>query len=99
MAPLARKSSISSSENPSSVRTSSLCSPISGARFAGTLATSCTCIGLLIVKFRFPPAPSIGTTISFAWSCGSLTTSLGALHDAECKVGLIEDFLPVRHRL
>src|SRR5712691_5202874 len=42
MAPLARKPSIAFASNPSSLRTSSLCSPISGARFAGTLATPCT---------------------------------------------------------
>src|SRR3989442_11278345 len=42
MAPLARKPSIAFASNPSSLRTSSLCSPISGARFAGTFVTPCT---------------------------------------------------------
>src|SRR5437868_7148725 len=76
-APPARKSSISAEANPSSLRTSSVCSPSSGARFAGILATPCTCIGLLIVEVSLSPAPSSGTTMSFARSCGSLMTSLG----------------------
>ena len=41
-APLARKPSISSVVKPSSFSTSSLCSPIPGARLAGTLVTPCT---------------------------------------------------------
>src|ERR1700691_2983629 len=40
--PLARKPSISLAVKPSSFRTSSLCSPIFGARFAGTFETPCT---------------------------------------------------------
>src|SRR5690349_16638301 len=36
-APLARNPSIAFASNPSSLRTSSLCSPISGARLADTL--------------------------------------------------------------
>src|SRR3984885_16034319 len=40
--PLARKPLISSVVKPSSFRTSSLCSPIRGARLAGTLETPCT---------------------------------------------------------
>jgi Universal stress protein family len=40
--PLVRKPSISFASNPSSFRISSLCSPSSGARFAGTLVTPCT---------------------------------------------------------
>src|ERR1700719_491023 len=40
--PLARKPSISLVVKPSSFSTSSLCSPIRGARLAGTLATPCT---------------------------------------------------------
>src|SRR5258708_5039445 len=39
--------------------------------------TPCTWIGLLIVEVTLPPAPSIGTTISFGPSCGSLITSSG----------------------
>src|SRR5207237_9313500 len=58
MVRLARKPSISGVVNPRSSRISSLCSPISGARFAGTLATSCTCIGLLTVNFGFAPVSS-----------------------------------------
>src|SRR5882672_2330490 len=42
IAPLARKPSISSVLKPSSFSTSSLCSPIPGARLAGTLVTPCT---------------------------------------------------------
>src|SRR5215831_20697553 len=42
MAPLARKPSICFASNPSSLRTSSLCSPTSGARLAATLLTPCT---------------------------------------------------------
>src|SRR5207237_3949839 len=76
--PLARKPSICCASKPSCSRISSLCSPISGARFAGTLATPCTWIGLLIVEVSLPPAPSSGTTMSFARSCGSLTTSCGS---------------------
>src|SRR6267142_2658767 len=75
--PLARKASICFASNPSCSRTSSLCSPRSGPRFAGTLATPCTWIALLIVEVTLPPAPSIGTTISFGRSCGSLITSSG----------------------
>src|SRR5438105_4189354 len=75
--PLARKPSICFASKPSCSRTSSLCSPRSGPRFAGTLATPCTWIGLLIVEVTLPPAPSIGTTISFGRSCGSLITSSG----------------------
>src|SRR5947208_1373726 len=41
MARLARKPSISVALNPSCSRISSLCSPISGARLAGTFATPC----------------------------------------------------------
>jgi hypothetical protein len=41
-APLACKPSISFTLNPSALRTSSLCSPISGARLAATLVTPCT---------------------------------------------------------
>src|SRR5262249_60465323 len=40
--PLARKSSISFASNPSSLRISSLCSPSSGASFAGILVTPWT---------------------------------------------------------
>src|SRR5437773_6728320 len=40
--------------------------PISGARFADTFVTSCTAIGLLIVRSSFPPAPSSGTMTPFA---------------------------------
>src|SRR5713226_6809 len=76
-APLARNPSISIASNPNSLRTSSLCSPISGARFADTLVTPCTWIGLLIVEVSLPPAPSSGTTMSFARSWGSLITSSG----------------------
>src|SRR5206468_9751058 len=78
MTPLARKPSIAFASKPSSFRTSSLCSPICGARFAGTLVTPCTWIGLLMVEVSLPPAPSSGTTMSFARSCGSLTTSFGS---------------------
>ena len=39
--PLALKPSISFVSNPSSLRISSLCSPSSGARFAGALVTPC----------------------------------------------------------
>src|SRR5438552_14245212 len=42
MTPLARRRSISLASSPSSWRTSSLCSPRSGARLAGTFATPCT---------------------------------------------------------
>src|SRR5881296_113091 len=42
IAPLARKSLIAFASKPSSARTSSLCSPIFGARLAGTLLTPCT---------------------------------------------------------
>src|SRR6185436_1630400 len=55
--PLARRPSISCASKPSCLRISSLCSPSSGARLAGTLATSCTWIGLLTVNCRCPPAP------------------------------------------
>src|ERR1700686_3937894 len=41
-APLARRPAMSSPVNPSSFSTSSLCSPILGARLAGTLETPCT---------------------------------------------------------
>src|SRR4029077_6880254 len=76
--PLTRMPAISSLVNPSSFSTSSLCSPIPGARLAGTLVTPCTWIGLLMVEGNFSPAPSSGTTMSFARSCGSLTTSCGS---------------------
>src|SRR5258708_30539035 len=75
--PFARKASICLASNPSCSRISSLCSPRSGPRFAGTLATPCTWIGLLIVEVTLPPAPSIGRTISFGPSCGSLITYSG----------------------
>src|SRR6266481_8564425 len=75
--PLARKPSICFASNPSCSRISSLCSPSSGARLAGTLATPCTWIGLLIVEVSLPPAPCSGTTMSFARSCGSSITSSG----------------------
>src|SRR5262249_3121893 len=76
-APLARRPSIPFASNPSSRRISSLCSPRLGARRAGTLVTPCTSIGLLMVEVSLPPAPSSGTTMSFALSCGSLMTSCG----------------------
>src|SRR5215469_17031292 len=76
--PLVRKPSISFPSNPSSLRISSLCSPRSGPRFAGTLVTPCTWIGLLIVLFKFPPAPASGTTMPFSLNCASLITSLGS---------------------
>src|ERR1700722_81706 len=41
-APLACKASISIALKPSCARTSSLCSPSDGARFAGTFVTPCT---------------------------------------------------------
>src|SRR5213596_3663686 len=41
VAPLSRKASLSVTNTPSCRRTSSLCSPISGARVAGTLSTPC----------------------------------------------------------
>src|ERR1700760_838755 len=53
IAPLVRRLSISSSPKPSSLRTSSLCSPILGARLAGTFETPCTWIGLLTVEVSF----------------------------------------------
>jgi indolepyruvate decarboxylase len=53
------------------LRISSLCSPSSGARRAGSLATPCTCMGLLTVDVSLPPAPSSGTTILFAPVTGS----------------------------
>src|SRR5258706_1286014 len=77
MAPLALRPAISAALNPSCCSTCSLCSPSPGARFAGTLATPCSWIGLLIVEVSLPPAPSSGTTMSFARSCGSLITSSG----------------------
>src|SRR5712671_649893 len=77
MAPLALRPAISAAPNPSSFSTCSLCSPSPGARFAGTLATPCTWIGLLIVEVSLPPTPCSGTTMSFARSCGSLITSCG----------------------
>src|SRR4051812_17532243 len=77
MAPLAPRPAISAAPNPSSFSTCSLCSPRSGARRAGTLSTPCTWIGLLMVEVSLPPAPSRGTTMSFARSCGSLITSSG----------------------
>ena len=76
-----------------------MCSPSSGARRAGTLATPCTWRGLLIVNLRFPPAPSSGTTMSFALSCGSLITSLGARTAPKVRWSLLEDLAPMRHRL
>src|SRR6266498_4365238 len=75
---LARRPSISLLVTPSSFSTSSLCSPTRGARRAGVFATPCTCIGLLMVEVSFSPAPSSGTTMSFARNCGSLTTSCGS---------------------
>src|SRR5260221_1524 len=77
IAPLALSPAISAAPNPSCCSTCSLCSPSPGARFAGTLATPCTWIGLLIVEVSLPPTPSSGTTMSFARSCGSLITSSG----------------------
>ena len=73
--PLMVNPSISFASNPNSLRISSLCSPSSGARLAGTLVTPCTGIGLLIVLFRFPPAPARGTMMPFSLNCGSLITS------------------------
>src|SRR5712671_4270729 len=61
MAPPARKPSISPPVNPSCFSTSSLCSPRSGARRAGTFFTSRICSGLLTVNFRCSPPPSSGT--------------------------------------
>src|ERR1700690_260943 len=78
-APFARKPSISSLLKPSCLRISSLCSPSSGARRAGTFAVPCTLSGLLTVSFRWSPAPSSGTITSFASSCGSVVTSFGLL--------------------
>src|SRR6266850_3350434 len=77
MAPLALRPAISAAPNPSCCSTCSLCSPSPGAPFAGTLATPCTWIGLLIVEVSLPPAPCSATTMSFARSCGSLITSSG----------------------
>src|SRR5712671_4088167 len=77
MAPPERKPATSAAVNPSSFSTCSLCSPSSGARRAETFATPCTWIGLLIVEVSLPPAPSSGTTMSFARSCGSSITSSG----------------------
>src|SRR5262249_16660627 len=76
-APLVRRPSIAFASNPSSRRISSVCSPRLGARRAGTLATPCTLIGLLMVEVSLPPASSSGTTMSFARSCGSSITSCG----------------------
>src|SRR5262249_31409859 len=75
-APLARSASICFASKPSSRRISSLCSPSSGPRRAGTLSTPCTWKGLLIVEVSLP-APSSGTTIPFTASWGSLITSCG----------------------
>src|ERR1700761_5344379 len=74
---LARNPSISLPENPSSCSTSSVCSPRSGARRAGTFATPWIWMGLLIVCFKLSPAPSRGTMMSFASNCGSVIASEG----------------------
>src|SRR5467141_4310095 len=78
-APFARRPSISSPLKPSCLRISSLCSPSSGARRAGTFAAPCTVSGLLTVSFRWSPAPSSGTITSFASNCWSVVTSCGLL--------------------
>src|SRR5262249_40086807 len=77
IAPLARRPSIWLALKPSSRRISSLCSPTPGARRAGTFAMPCAWIGLPIVDVRLPPAPSSGTTMSFARSWGSSITCCG----------------------
>src|SRR6185312_15160915 len=67
---------MSSALNPSCARTSSLCSPCSGARREGTLGSPRREIGLLTVYSR-SLASSIGTTMSAARSCGSAAASSG----------------------
>ena len=98
MDPLERNPSISSSLKPSSFSSSSLCSPISGARRAARFWNAVHCQGLLTVSFSPSPAPSIGTMISFARAgvCGHFAA---VVNDAISKVSSFENFVPVRHRL
>ena len=51
------------------------------------------------MNFRFPPAPSIGTTMSFSRELRIFDDFARSVNDAVCEVSLIENFLPVRHRL
>jgi len=47
-----------------------------------------------MVEVNFSPAPSNGTTMSFARNCGSLATSLRLTHGAEGDVNAVEDLIP-----
>src|SRR5260370_14684562 len=77
LAPLLRRPSISAALNPRSCRTSSVCSPSSGAMRGATLGDSFTVTGLLTVYFGSALPSAIGTMISLAKSCGSRTISSG----------------------
>jgi len=76
MTPVERKSAISWAPKPRSARTSSLCSPRPGPALAGTFGLAWTVTGLLMVASR-SSTPASGTTMSLAFSCGSLAASCG----------------------
>ena len=93
-----RSWAMSSALNPSCARTSSLCSPCSGARRDGTLATPRRVIGLLTVYSR-----SAGTLDRYDDAGRAqlriLGGLLGRLDDAVGDAGLVENLFQVRQRL